>query len=314
MQLMRRLTSALLFLILCALSLRSQTPSDWQELRLDLNFYLVNDMGRNGYYDQKPIAELMGLMAGTVKPECVFAIGDIHHFWGVESTSDPLWLTNFETIYSHPDLMLPWYPLLGNHEYRGNTQAVLDYSSVSRRWMMPSRYYTKIFTDGDLSIRFVLIDTTPLIERYRVDSLKYPDVCAQSADEQLRWLEQQLSEATEDWVIVFGHHPIYAETGKDDVERLDMQAAVDPILRRHRVDIYACGHIHNFQHLRFSDSDIDYVVNTSASLSRSVEAVDGTRFCDPGTGFSVISASKTDLRLYMIDNTGTVIHTVSRTK
>lgn len=314
MQLMRRLTSALLFLILCALSLRSQTPSDWQELRLDLNFYLVNDMGRNGYYDQKPIAELMGLMAGTVKPECVFAIGDIHHFWGVESTSDPLWLTNFETIYSHPDLMLPWYPLLGNHEYRGNTQAVLDYSSVSRRWMMPSRYYTKIFTDGDLSIRFILIDTTPLIERYRVDSLKYPDVCAQSADEQLRWLEQQLSEATEDWVIVFGHHPIYAETGKDDVERLDMQAAVDPILRRHRVDIYACGHIHNFQHLRFSDSDIDYVVNTSASLSRSVEAVDGTRFCDPGTGFSVISASKTDLRLYMIDNTGTVIHTVSRTK
>lgn len=314
MQLMRRLTSALLFLILCTLSLRSQTPSDWQELRLDLNFYLVNDMGRNGYYDQKPIAELMGLMAGTVKPECVFAIGDIHHFWGVESTSDPLWLTNFETIYSHPDLMLPWYPLLGNHEYRGNTQAVLDYSSVSRRWMMPSRYYTKIFTDGDLSIRFILIDTTPLIERYRVDSLKYPDVCAQSADEQLRWLEQQLSEATEDWVIVFGHHPIYAETGKDDVERLDMQAAVDPILRRHRVDIYACGHIHNFQHLRFSDSDIDYVVNTSASLSRSVEAVDGTRFCDPGTGFSVISASKTDLRLYMIDNTGTVIHTVSRTK
>lgn len=311
---MRRLTSALLFLILCTLSLRSQTPSDWQELRLDLNFYLVNDMGRNGYYDQKPIAELMGLMAGTVKPECVFAIGDIHHFWGVESTSDPLWLTNFETIYSHPDLMLPWYPLLGNHEYRGNTQAVLDYSSVSRRWMMPSRYYTKIFTDGDLSIRFILIDTTPLIERYRVDSLKYPDVCAQSADEQLRWLEQQLSEATEDWVIVFGHHPIYAETGKDDVERLDMQAAVDPILRRHRVDIYACGHIHNFQHLRFSDSDIDYVVNTSASLSRSVEAVDGTRFCDPGTGFSVISASKTDLRLYMIDNTGTVIHTVSRTK
>lgn len=311
---MRRLTSALLLLILCTLSLRSQTPSDWQELRLDLNFYLVNDMGRNGYYDQKPIAELMGLMAGTVKPECVFAIGDIHHFWGVESTSDPLWLTNFETIYSHPDLMLPWYPLLGNHEYRGNTQAVLDYSSVSRRWMMPSRYYTKIFTDGDLSIRFILIDTTPLIERYRVDSLKYPDACAQSADEQLRWLEQQLSEATEDWVIVFGHHPIYAETGKDDVERLDMQAAVDPILRRHRVDIYACGHIHNFQHLRFSDSDIDYVVNTSASLSRSVEAVDGTRFCDPGTGFSVISASKTDLRLYMIDNTGTVIHTVSRTK
>ena len=24
------------------------------------NFYIANDLGRNGYYDQKPIAELMG--------------------------------------------------------------------------------------------------------------------------------------------------------------------------------------------------------------------------------------------------------------
>lgn len=46
---------------------------------------MTNDMGRNGYYDRKPIAELMGEMAGTVDPECVLAVGDIHHFNGVAS-------------------------------------------------------------------------------------------------------------------------------------------------------------------------------------------------------------------------------------
>lgn len=35
--------------------------------------------------------------------------------------------------------MLEWYPILGNHEYRGNTQAVIDYSKVSRRWVMNER-------------------------------------------------------------------------------------------------------------------------------------------------------------------------------
>ena len=77
----------------------------WETLKGEITLYMTNDMGRNGYYEQKPIAELMGEMAGTVDPECVLAVGDIHHFNGVASLQDPLWLTNFEWIYSHPDLM-----------------------------------------------------------------------------------------------------------------------------------------------------------------------------------------------------------------
>ena len=80
--------------------------AEWQKLKGEITLYMTNDMGRNGYYDQKSIAELMGEMAGTVDPECVLAVGDIHHFNGVTSTQDPLWLTNYEYVYSHPDLML----------------------------------------------------------------------------------------------------------------------------------------------------------------------------------------------------------------
>lgn len=293
----------------------AQTKQDWKKLKGDITMYMANDLGRNGYYDQKKIAELMGEMAGTVDPECVLAVGDIHHFNGVASVNDPLWMTNYELIYSHPDLMLDWFPVLGNHEYRGNTQAVLDYGKVSRRWMMPSRYYTKVFKHKGTTLRVVLLDTTPLIDKYRKDSEKYPDACKQDIDAQLSWLDSTLSNAKEDWVIVVGHHPVYAETGKSDVERLDMQKRVLPILKRHNnVAIYACGHIHNFQHIKKANDNIDYVVNTSASLARPVKPINGTVFCSPADGFSVISADKNRLCMYMIDNTGKVIHTIMKNK
>ncbi len=289
--------------------------STWEGLKGDLTFYMTNDMGRNGYYDQKPIAELMGWMAGTVDPECVLAVGDIHHFNGVASVYDPLWMTNFETIYSHPDLMISWYPVCGNHEYRGNTEAFLSYGKVSRRWVMPGRYYTKVFNKKNTSIRIIFLDTAPIIDKYRKDTTTYPDAVKQDYKAELSWLDNTLKNAHEDWVVVVGHHPIYGQTDKSESERTDMQARLLPILKKyHNVDIYACGHIHNFQHLRMPGDDIDYVINSSSSLARPVSKVEGTVFCSPLDGFSVITADKKQLRLSMIDKEGNIIHTITRVK
>lgn len=305
------------FLLLCCstINLFAQNPEQWEKLKGDINLYLANDLGRNGYYDQKPIAELMGRMGETIGPKCVIAAGDIHHFNGVASVNDPLWTTNYEQIYSHPELMIDWFPVLGNHEYRGNTQAVLDYGQISRRWMMPSRYYTKVFNKKGLSLRVVFIDTTPLINRYRKEYTTYPDARKQNDVAQLQWLDETLRNAHEDWVIVVGHHPIYAETSKPQEERDDMQKKVLPLLHKYNnVAFYACGHIHNFQHIRKSNDKIDYVVNSSASLARKVNPIDGTQFCSSEPGFSVISATSSQLNLYMIDKEGKVLYTVTHRK
>ena len=212
------------------------------------------------------------------------------------------------------ELMIDWFPLLGNHEYRGNTQAVLDYSNISRRWTMPARYYTKTFEDNGATIRILWVDTAPMIDKYRNDSETYPDACKQDYQQQLSWIDSVLTAAKEDWVIVAGHHPIYAETPKDESERADMQARLDPILRKHKVDMYICGHIHNFQHVRMAGSDIDYITNSAGSLARKVKPIEGTVFCSPEPGFSIVSASKKTLELRMIDKKGNVLHTVTRSK
>ena len=302
-------------LLICATA-KGQTPEQWKTLKADINLFVANDLGRNGYYDQKPIAELMGVMAEEVGPEAIIATGDVHHFDGIASTQDPLWLTNYELIYTHPELMISWFSVLGNHEYRGNTQAVLDYSKVSRRWQMEGRYYTKVFCDekAGTSLRVVFIDTTPLIDSYRTDS-RYPDAGKQDIEAQLSWLDNTLQSAKEDWVIVVGHHPMYAETKKDIAEQKDIQRHLLPIFKKNgNVAMYICGHIHNFQHIRKPSDFVDYVVNTAGSLARKVKETDGTQFCSPSTGFSVVSVSKQKLQLHMMDKEGKEIHCVSKEK
>ena len=288
----------------------------WKALEGPLNFYLANDLGRNGYYDQKPIAETMGKMAETIDIEFVVAAGDIHHFEGVQSISDPLWMTNYELIYSHPDLMMQWYPICGNHEYRSNTDAVVEYSNVSARWEMPAKYYTFVKEEDGVTVRIVMVDTTPMIDKYREETDKYADASRSDWKEQTAWLDQVLSEADEDWVLVVGHHPIYAYTDKSESERTDLQQRLDPVIRKYgNVDMYLCGHIHTFQHIRKDGCDIDYVVNTSGSLSREdVQPTDGTVFCSNKSGWSLITADEHEMKLHMLDKEGNVLHTVTRTR
>ena len=290
--------------------------AEWKDLEKPLNFYLANDLGRNGYYDQKPIAETMGKMAETIDIEFVVAAGDVHHFEGVQSVSDPLWMTNYELIYSHPDLMMQWFPICGNHEYRSNTDAVVEYSNVSARWEMPAKYYTFVKEEDGVTVRIVMLDTTPMIDKYREDTEKYADASKSDWKVQIAWLDKVLSEADEDWVLVVGHHPVFAYTDKNESERTDLQQRLDPVLRRYgNVDMYLCGHIHTFQHIRKEGCDIDYVVNTSGSLSRKdVQPVDGTVFCSNRSGWSLITADEKELNLHMLDKDGKVLHTVTRNR
>ena len=300
--------------IALAAVLGSQAQTKASELDGDVILMIGNDLGRNGYYEQKPIAELMGKVAGAVGPDAFLALGDTHHFLGIESVNDPLWMTNFELVYSHPELQVEWCPVLGNHEYRGNTQAVVDYSGTSRRWEMPSRYYSRIFENDGTRVRVIFIDTTPIIDKYRGKADEYPDACRQDAETQIQWLDKELSKEDDaDLTVVAGHHPVYAQTPKQSSEREDMQKLVDPILRKHKVDMYVCGHIHNFQHIR--RNGIDYVVNSSGSLSRpDVSATDGTVFCSGATGFSILTATPKALTLSMVDGTGNIIHQVVRSR
>jgi len=279
----------------------------------DFTFLIASDLGRNGYYDQKPVAEMMGEVASITDTEFIAVPGDVHHFMGVRSVQDPLWLTNFEWIYSHPELMIPWHAVLGNHEYRGNTQAVLDYGTVSRRWEMPGRYYSMTETVSDTTeLLVVFIDTPSLIDKYRNDPADFPDAGRQSMEGQLNWIDTTLGASDAKWKVVLGHHPVYAGTTKDTCERTDLQERLQPLLDAHDVDAWVSGHIHNFQHIRVPSSDVDYIVNTSASLTREVVDIEGAIFGSPDPGFTLCTVTETELIFTFVNAEGQVIYQYSR--
>ncbi len=285
------------------------------ELDGHFTFLIASDLGRNGYYHQKPVAEMMGAVVGLTGAEFIAALGDVHHFWGVRSVHDPLWLTNFEWIYKHPELMIPWHPVLGNHEYRGNTQAVLDYGTVSRRWEMPGRYYARTEpVSDDAAVLLLFIDTAPLIDKYRENPVKFPDAGTQSRDEELAWIDTTLGGSDATWKVVMGHHPVYAGTTKEARERTPLQQRLQPLLDAHRVDASYSGHIHNFQHIRVPGSDVDYFVNTSASLTREVVPFEGALFGSADPGFALCTVTPTELITTFVNEDGRIIYQYARKK
>jgi len=159
----------------------------------------------------------------------------------------------------------------------------------------------------------LFIDTTPLIDKYRVDS-RYLDAGKQSMDNQLAWIDSTLRVSNAKWKIVLGHHPIYSGTTKSDVEREDLQKRLKPILDKYNVDITIAGHIHNFQHVRVAGSGIDFIVNSSASLSREVVDLEGVVFRNPESGFSLCSVNDDELIITMVNKEGKVLYQYKRKK
>ena len=69
------------------LNVCAQTPQDWKGLKKQLNFYMANDLGRNGYYDQKNL----GISPAT--PRIIAASPSTHRFTTfVVATIPTFWL------------------------------------------------------------------------------------------------------------------------------------------------------------------------------------------------------------------------------
>ncbi|QGW28354.1 metallophosphoesterase [Phnomibacter ginsenosidimutans] len=145
---------------------KSNTP---QVLPKALHFLVMGDWGRNGADHQREVAAQMGKTASDMKTQFIIATGDNFYPSGVMSEHDPLFHYSFENIYTDFSLQWDWYLILGNHDYMTNPDAQVKYSSISRRWKMPARYYSKKFAiNGDTTqqVLIAFIDTNPLIPQF----------------------------------------------------------------------------------------------------------------------------------------------------
>lgn len=277
-----------------------------------LNFFIVSDWGWNGQNYQQQVANQMGVQADSTGPKFIVSCGDNFQINGVASTQDPLWLKNFENIYTKNSLHVDWYPVLGNHDYKGNTQAQLDYSKISRRWRFEERYYsfTKKINDT-ISARFIFLDTPPLLSNYYNND--YPDIAKQDSTKQIKWLNETLANSKEQWKIVFGHHPIFSASEKHG-SSVEMIQRIKPILDKYNVQFYFSGHDHDMQHLHEKGKNTEYMVTGTGGATRPSSKNEQSIFSASVPGYSIVSFHADSIRVVFMGANGQPQYTYERKK
>ncbi|HMB93223.1 MAG TPA: tartrate-resistant acid phosphatase type 5 family protein [Rhodothermales bacterium] len=260
------------------------------------NFMVVGDWGRGGWFWQDDVAEAMGGIGAEINSRFVISTGDNFYEDGVASVADGKWQSSFENVYTAPSLQTPWYAVLGNHDHRGNIQAQIDYTDQSDRWTMPARYYA--FTqpiDDSTTALFAFLDTEVFV---------FDDPA--EVTQQQRWLDSTLANTEAQWKIVVGHHNLYAvRAGHGNSSR--MQRAIEPLMEKHSVTAYLCGHVHSLQHLQPEGSSIDYLVSGAGSLAYKLEEPsDGALFAAASPGFLAVSLTPEAMHVRFFDYRGRV--------
>jgi tartrate-resistant acid phosphatase type 5 len=194
------------------------------------------------------------------RSNCSFVVntGDNFYNLGISTAlgvTDPQWNASFNAIYSAPSLQIPFYGVLGNHDYGRNSSVAshsiapqLEYTWFDplQRWYMPSRYYN-VQPASSIPIHITAIDTNPYLAYNNSASGTYytPELLYASqpiiSQAQLSFLTNSLAQAANSnaWTIVVGHHPPVSNKGKSNYN-----SSVTPLLGQGNVDLWFNGHDH----------------------------------------------------------------------
>jgi acid phosphatase len=271
-----------------------------------LNFGIIGDWGRHGRPDQMAVAQQMGVACAKANASFMVSVGDNFYEDGVASVLDLHWQNSFENVYAAKSLQAPWYVILGNHDYRGNVEAQLDYGKAHPRWIMPARYYRQVYPiNASSRMECFYIDTSPMMSEYIPDDAMRA-VRTQDVPLQLAWLDKALGDSTAPWKLVFGHHPIYS-AGLGHGSEKDLITQLLPILQKHKVQAYFCGHDHDLQHLK--TGDLHLILSGGGSEHRPVLMIAESQFSRSASGFALASIRANEMQVRLIDDKGKLLHT-----
>jgi tartrate-resistant acid phosphatase type 5 len=270
-----------------------------------VRFAVIGDWGMWGSEDQRAVANSLASVGDACPYDFIVSTGDNIYSDGVSSIDDPLWQSCFEQVYSHPSLQCPWYAVLGNHDYRGNPLAEIEYSSISSRWKMPSKHFSHIESRQDFSLELFFMDSNPFQDDI-VGTPAHPALLASDTLEQKQWILEALAQTTAKWKMVVGHHPMYTCGMRKQLPQYmrDFELTFDSL----GVQAYLCGHEHDLQVHR-PPSGLCCLVSGSGAQARPIQTpFDFTSFARSELGFMVIEVSENLAHILVYNQHGQVLH------
>ena len=265
--------------------------------RGELRFIVIGDWGEKGNFFQKQVAYAMDKIITQQKIDFILTTGDNFYQTGVLDVKDPHFQESFEKIYSASN-KIPWYIALGNHDYMGNIQSLIDYGEKNSFWIFPSPYYSfeKSLTQSR-KVLFVVTDTNEFIHffgfRYRSYMRKEKGIT------QLNWMNTVLRDNSSQWKIVVGHHPVYS--AGDHGDTVPLQSEFLDNLENNGVDFYFSGHDHDLQFLKNPSKKTHFFISGAGSKVREMKSNPYSIFAKAEAGFMVVTLKEKEALVQFID-------------
>jgi predicted phosphodiesterase len=180
-----------------------------------------------------------------------------------------------------------FYAALGNHD------------DPNQRYYKPfnmdgKQYYT--FKQGPA--RFFVLDSNYLDQ------------------DQLTWLQQELSSSREPWKVAYFHHPLYS-SGERHGSEDDLRERLEPLFKAHGVSVVFAGHEHFYERIKPQHGIAYFISGGSAKLragnirDKSPLTVKGF---DTDRSFMLVEIAGDQMHFQTISRTGTVVDSGSVTR
>lgn len=263
------------------------------------SFCAVGDWGYMTLIRKNIVTVIQNMMSKNF----IIFMGDNFYPNGVQNIHDKQW-SHYEQDFGN----IPSYAVLGNHDYLKDPFAQIMYSSVSINWNMPFFFYDAIHDDCQIFFidTMILAPTVTKILTEVMDQSfdQYTTLFQNLYQQQIVWLEQKLQNCTTKWKIVCGHYPVYS--GGFHGDTTELLSSLLPILERHKIDVYICGHDHSMQHI--IRNNINYYVAGSGSEITECRNIPGTKYYNSIGGFLNITVDKNNLTSNFIDDHGNILY------
>lgn len=193
-------------------------------------FIVTSDTG-SGEVDQYKVADSIEDLIKDHNINSVLLLGDNIYETGVTSIDDPQFIEKFEDPYQN--INKPFYLCLGNHDYgnsyllKSNSQFQIDYSDISDKWNMPSKYYSIVKKPCE----FFFLDTN-------LDVMSESQIMIQ-----FKIMADKLKKSKQKWKIVCGHHPWRSVGGHGNADKR-FEYFMNDLCKESEFHLYMCGHDH----------------------------------------------------------------------
>jgi len=228
----------------------------------------------------------------------VLLLGDNFYPGGVLSTSSAQWLTGFQDAYPAQQLPIPFYAVMGNHDYLGNAQADYHYVDPERRWILDSpAELLPVLVQGVLVADLFLIDSEQIVGESSL------------GDAVVAWTKQHARSSLAPWKILVLHHPAISHGAHGNTLRVNQ--AFSQEFSDGTFSMVLSGHDHDLEVSRIGRTD--FVVSGAGSVLRPIGTGATQLFGSSQLGFVVLelTTSTQKVTVFGMDQSGSPVELFS---